>query len=146
MTSFLSPAAVTDTPTPSREGATASGNGCGSFSPSSCQTTPAEVDCCMRNRVQRVMKDLAAGRAVADEEIRRHIEDLRFLLETSHDRFLASGLPRQESPDYAQAQEFRRLRDEALHMLSPEFKRARHLEVLRRAAAEPGGINQGNHA
>ena len=89
MTSFLSPAAVTDTPTPSREGATASGNGCGSFSPSSCQTTPAEVDCCMRNRVQRVMKDLAAGRAVADEEIRRHIEGNTgcfFLDSTDQDR------------------------------------------------------------
>lgn len=102
--------------------------------PGERQTAPT-----LRSRVQRVLRDIEAARAVSDDELHTHIEDCRQLLEAAHDRFMASGQDATDSSDYAEAVGWMRLRDEALHMLSPEFKRARDLEVLRATEAEPGG-------
>ena len=82
-------------------------------------------------RVGRVLQDMAAARAISDDEIRQHAADCTFLMESAYDRFQASGDVSEREAAYL----WMHRRDEALRSLSPEFKAAREREIQRAIGA-----------
>jgi len=89
------------------------------------QAGSALCDISLMNRVGRVLRDFAAERAPTDDEVRQHIRDCTFLMESAYGRFQAWGTV----ADREEAYLWMCRRDEALRSLSPAWKAARETEI-----------------